>query len=365
MQALSQKHPDIALFLLDRGIDVNAKSDNGRTALWWACQMGYEDVARQLLDRGAGIRAKNQEGHTPLFAAAMGAHPQIVRLLLERGADAGATDKNGISVVTWARGQEVKDLLTRSKAVNVVKETEDKQKLLLDACGKRSSDKSHFEVSGLRREAVERLLEENVDPDTRDEAGKSALWWASRYGHLEVVELLLDHGAAVDGGAGETYHGTPLMAASGHGHLQVVDRLLAKGAHADRPNVNGWTPLIAACKEGFSEVVKALLNKRADANARTKEGETALMFASTEGNPEVVQLLLQTDVDVNAVDDKFKATPLMRAGSLGHLQVAEILLANGAGVNLRNIDNKTALSFAKEKNHEDVAELLLKYGAVE
>lgn len=70
--------------LLDAGVDVNAKSNYGGTALAFACDHDHTEVVKLLLERGADPNAKDSfYGATPLAWASTA---EIVRLLLAKGA---------------------------------------------------------------------------------------------------------------------------------------------------------------------------------------------------------------------------------------------------------------------------------------
>ena len=100
--------------------------------------------------------------------------------------------------------------------------------------------------------AVARALEH----DKRRRA--SALRCAAYAGELDVVELLLQAGAAVDAGDAGTvmdrgggpgfYGGTALHLAAARGHVDTVRCLLAAGATVDALDDLGETPLHSACK---------------------------------------------------------------------------------------------------------------------
>jgi ankyrin repeat protein len=62
------------------------------SALHYACKSGHYDCAKLLLDRGANVNAKTQSAETSLHYAAQYGHPEIARLLLERGADPTITN---------------------------------------------------------------------------------------------------------------------------------------------------------------------------------------------------------------------------------------------------------------------------------
>ena len=80
--------------------------------------------------------------------------------------------------------------------------------------------------------AVQSLLEHHASTDgfvnVTDEDGQTSLSWASRNGHLDVAQLLLAQGAAVN--QAKNNGSTPLSMASFKGHLDVVDMLRAHGA---------------------------------------------------------------------------------------------------------------------------------------
>ncbi len=73
---------------------------------------------------------------------------------------------------------------------------------------------------------------------------------ASKYGHTEVAELLLDHGARVDVQDSNRY--SALVHASSKGHTEVAKLLLDHGAQVD------MSALIYDLREGHNEVAKLL-----------------------------------------------------------------------------------------------------------
>ena len=56
--------------LLEKGADLECKSDNGRTPLCWAAWDGHEAVVKLLLEKGADLERKSDNGRTPLCRAA-------------------------------------------------------------------------------------------------------------------------------------------------------------------------------------------------------------------------------------------------------------------------------------------------------
>lgn len=111
-EALEEKRPDIALYLLDTGADPlneNLRHHNKSTALHAAALHGFLDIVRRLLDAGADIDARNAYGRTPLHLAAQEGAGPVVEYLVERGADARAIDNNGHTPDILARAYSKHD----------------------------------------------------------------------------------------------------------------------------------------------------------------------------------------------------------------------------------------------------------------
>lgn len=152
---------------------------------------------------------------------------------------------------------------------------------------------------------------------------EDALMEAALQGDLGEVERLVSEGTAVD--AIDSEHRTPMMFAAFNGHTPVVSFLLEKGAAVDAKDINGRTALLYASSGPFGETVKLLLTKGAEVDLQGKlEGFTALMTAAAEGQLDVVQHLLDHGAD-RGLEDKDGDTALNFARQNGHTQVAALL----------------------------------------
>jgi ankyrin repeat protein len=123
--------------------------------------------------------------------------------------------------------------------------------------------------------------------------GFSLLGLATFFGQQEVVQLLLDSGAAVNQHSQNTMRVAPLHSAVAIGSIELVKILLDHGAQIDAPQQNGITALHAAAHHGNTELVQLLLKQGADSSLQTSEGKTALDFAKEDGHQDIIQFLEQ------------------------------------------------------------------------
>jgi hypothetical protein len=145
-------------------------------------------------------------------------------------------------------------------------------------------------VSG-KLEAVKTLLEAGADPDGEGSQVRP-LHAAANSGRLDIIRLLAERGATVDaaGPGGET----ALHLASRQGHIQVVEHLLQLGAniHATAGE-DRLTPLHTAAIGGHTEVAAMLIAQGAAVDAKSSKGATPLVYALYYGRGETAELLMQ------------------------------------------------------------------------
>ena len=88
--------------LLGSGADVNAKKDNGTTAVMVAANNDRPEFLKALISRGADVNAKNNFGNTALINAAASGQVEMVRDLLIAGANVKAKNESGWTALKFA-----------------------------------------------------------------------------------------------------------------------------------------------------------------------------------------------------------------------------------------------------------------------
>jgi ankyrin repeat protein len=235
---------------------------------------------------------------------------------------------------------------------------------------------------------------EETKIDTPDNHLWTALCYASETGDLEIVKLLVDHGANVNWAT--QYDGSPLMIAARYSHTPIMKLLLENGAslcHVSSPKdtilgtavaratieaINllleagadlefktGFaqiSPLSVAAERGRKDVVNLLLSKGAELESADFRNLTSLCWAAEGGHEDILEIFLQKGANPD-VQTKGCFSPLLIAAVNGHCGVVKRLIEIGMDINHVTELGHTALHVAAAEGRSDVIELLLQHGA--
>jgi cytohesin len=280
---------------IENGVDVDYRQNNSVTPLCLAASGGHKEIAVFLIERGADIDRGLDEEHrvNPLLEAAIHHHSELVENFIARGAKIGihfAALQGDINAVRNYIDQEIPINATRNRGMTPL----------------------HCAALGGHRQMAELLIDNGADINFDTPASETPLHQAVRHNRIEVVELLIDRGADMNriGKAG-----TPLHVAVYENNRQIVELLIAKGAEVNKQN-GGWdSALHIAAIKGCVEIAELLLSSGAQVNSSTKFQErTPLHYAAGKGNLKVAELLITYGANVNS-RSWIGATPLSEAGN--------------------------------------------------
>jgi ankyrin repeat protein len=349
--AAVSNHDKVLDHFLDRmGMDIDARDQDGRTALYWASILGHDKIVQMLLDTGADANGQSGWCGSALQAASAGGYDMIVQTLLDKGADVngqGGWYGNALQVAS-AGGHDkiVQTLLDKGADANA---QGGERGNALQAASYRGYDK-----------IVQTLLDQGADVSAQGGKYGNALQAASAGGYDMIVQTLLDKGADVNAQGGE--YGSALQAASAEGHDRIVPILLDKGADVNAQGGMHGSALQAALAEGHDKIVQMLLDNGADANAQRRHYSNALQAASYKGYDKIVQMLLDKGADVNA-QGGMHGNALQAASAEGHDRIVPILLDKGADINAQGGWYGNALQAASAEGHDRIVPILLDKGA--
>jgi ankyrin repeat protein len=323
----ARQHRVVAL-LFSYGADPNAyvqeasrgKDGNGRLSALYGCcrQPGNPIIAKLLLDAGAST----DDGES-LYHASELSDPRCLELLFAAG----------VSVSTR------------------------------EFCIRRALDSEN-------PAALSIYLENGTDPNHLD-------WALFRHRSLNIIELLVEHGADVNRPAEnfwvlERIQGlAPVQIAERDGRNDIVAYLLARGAADKRSAVDR---LIGACARGDEEAVGDILSRYPDVVATlTQREHSNIASLARDGRLRTVQLMLDAGFDIEAKADDLDATALHYAASKGDVAMTGLLLSRGARRDIRNKYGGTPFSTAlhsaahfpdKDGRYAEVIQLLLDAGDI-
>ena len=144
-----------------------------------------------------------------------------------------------------------------------------------------------------------------------------------------------------------------LLDATRRNDIEGARRLIADGADVNAQDENRDSAFLLAAG--------------ADLRSTNRYGGTALIPACHHGHVETVRELLKTAIDVNHVN-RLGWTALLEVAILGdgsarYVEIADLLIAKGADVNLADRESTTPLAHARQRRHEALAARLEKAGA--
>lgn len=177
---------------------------------------------------------------------------------------------------------------------------------------------------------------------------------AARNRHPEIVQTLLRGFTASNPGKQDIALAVKL--ATGDGHLEVMHSLLDISGTALRDNRG--TALRAAASRGHVLLVQSLVQDEDGVGIDDYYLNESLEDAVSHGHEVVAKLLLKHGARV-----KPDTTAVINAALGGHLQTVQLLIDQGANVNLRNSEGQTALHSAISRADEALVRLLLQSGA--
>ena len=100
--AAKENARDIAALFIEKGADVDAKTDDKRTPLHIAAKENARDIAALLIKKGADVNARDEDDRTPLHIAAWHDAHDATKLLLDKGVDVNARDETGDTPLDFA-----------------------------------------------------------------------------------------------------------------------------------------------------------------------------------------------------------------------------------------------------------------------
>jgi len=371
-----------------------ARTPTGESMLMLAVRTGRLDAVRLLLDRGANADDREPVfGQSALMFAVRENHPAIVALLIERGADVDARTRTG----------DTPPFVPPCKGTGCGSEGVGINRGGLPDRGRRAAAKGGmtpllYAARDGRLDAARQLIAAGADIELAEANAIRPLLMATLNNRTDIARLLLAAGA--DPNADDFWGRTPLWATVEYRNLDMnnreqddptdngVDReplldmmrtLLDAGADVNARTREVWpprrwlyslndvswvdftgqTPFLRAALSGDVTGMRLLLDNGADPNIATFAGTTPLMAAagvnwvvaqtytvSPADELAAVRLALELGNDINATNS-MGLSALLGAVNRGANEIIEFLAANGADLDVVDVEGRDAIRWAE------------------
>lgn len=278
--------------LMDQGMSASWTDSNQNTLLHEVMRITSTDsqaFAEFLLEAGVDVNAKTIEGETALHIAAAGGNADRVRWLLEHEASPYVLHKELNTPLSYSlKNKQIESAMLLLSVPNPFENQQQAERYFRLACGQCS-----------KTEVVQKFLDLGVNinaqcPDT----GNGALHKAIVNRRDSIVIHLLEAGINTNliKKDGEHVFHTIVM----HEHDIVATKMMQKvlqhsEKYIDHQTPQGLTPLHISANRGMVRTTELLIRCGADVNALNKAGQTPLEYArlSNNNNTEDVVNFLQ------------------------------------------------------------------------
>lgn len=380
MRAIRNGRVQVVEYLLSPDAELRIEGCGVRTnveglPLSLAASMGYLKIAEMLLKHGADTITASSSAEnlifssshfidicpTPLYAASANGQIAMVEFLLANGAGPDVLSPTGVLSQSTTRDEN--DGLTRRRIFYSDKRAHEIRDII-----------SKIDVADWQRplagaavnghlNVVSALLRNNVDINAKDSNGDTALLLAAALGYSEIMEALLEAGAAsVDLKTNIRAAEHFFLCAADAMRADGVKCLLKLGVSLDFSNADGQTVLFNAVTTGSPAAAKLLLEAGASLDTRDCRNDTPLVVACLHGNVEAASILIGAGADIR-VKNSYGQSVLLQSCRKSTVGIVELLIASGAMANSDGSRINMPLLTACDRGHKRIVQLLLASGA--
>ncbi|XP_062587639.1 serine/threonine-protein phosphatase 6 regulatory ankyrin repeat subunit B-like [Saccostrea cucullata] len=303
--------------LLEKGLSINSKRNDGKTVLHLCCMHGKRDMCKYLVNTFPHLLdVKDKNGETALHDAALGGNIDLFKFLLENGFDI-KTKRND--------GKTVLHLCCMHGKLDMCKFLINTYPHLLDVKDNAGENALHDAVLGDNIDLLKFLLEKGFDVKTKRNDGKTVLHLCCMHGKLDMCKYMVNtypHLLHIKDNNG----GNVLHDAAWGGNIDLFKFLLENGFDIKTKRNDGKTSLHLCCMNGKLAMCDYLVNTYLHLlDVKDNKGENALHTAAWGGNIDLFKFLLEKGLDIKTIRNDGK-TVLHLCCKNGKLKMCKYLV---------------------------------------
>lgn len=303
---------------------------NGIYSIIEAAAVGNEEVVTARIKEGADVNARDENGDTALHHAVLANSSACVQALIKAGAD---------TLITNAKGKIAAQVSQSEKIVKILKRATQQRKKEIELC--------EAVTAGNMEPLKKAMAKKGFNANMLDKENKlSLLMLVCQQDDISMVKALLKAGANVNFVSPDSR--SVLHKAVDKDNEELITTLLEAGADPMAKAGNAAVPMHDAVWTAKTSSIKALMPAYKDVNFSPPGGfnGTPINLAIDRNFPHVVQLFIDAGIDLN--DNKHGDPPLVHAAETGKAEIISLLLKAGASKEAKSREGKTAVQAATD-----------------
>lgn len=414
MVAINNGHKKIAEKLIETGANMTHVSNFEQTPLHIASYSHNDsgdrlqaEISDLLFKAGVPLDAKNEDGKTALHLALDNRLPFVVTSLINNGADTQIEDNLGYNIfynviaiqyearILNAAFETNSDQVIKSYLSELQKPGFPAEEWGYDQRDGNGNNIAHLMITSLDHdvaykqyfsEILQTWVNLGVDLNQTNNNGETPISLAFRKGYVNVLDTLIAKGADVNllGNQTLNFHNfieTLTGDIVNTGSLRsLIDKLRLIGIGVNQLNADDKTPLMLATERGYLNVVRTLIEAGSDVNYTGRDGMTLVLRATLSGHDKIARHLISSGADLHGSLEKYfpdihstkdndsllrviNAVPDDREPGEVFLKLLNDLVSKGLDIDQQNDNGETPLMQAIRKGSKALTNSLLELGA--
>jgi len=363
---------------------INAKDNQGNSALHLAVEYNAIELANVLIRYGAKVSQVNNNNQTPLIVAITSNYQALAQFLVNQRSQLNIKDNFNKTALDYVKASNIPLVITATNAPLIEPDITKVIEVLVQQANDQQSPYYQWPILSIaiaqkQLKVVEYLLQgESITLQGKSASSNAIsialanaeidlaikLLEARKQSALEQTTLLHIYAQAIKQGQlafiGTLIKGeylkaiknipleeTPIGLAITANNTEIFKRLVKSFPLTNPQNSSQVSYLLLATKQNLTEISQQLIALNVDNSIQDEQGRNALWYAADHGNEQLIKILSLVTTAIDQADFRGH-TPLMRAVSTNCYNCAKLLVEQGADPQKMSLNDNSALMFAAQ-----------------